>query len=172
MRRRYSDEPLEQPATDADVFERARVLHRHGRRILSADGEHIMIAWLSGDGVPLAQQTLWPQDARDKYLLVERLAAEATQLGANEVILTAEAGEAAVVDRDDPRAHLRAGEREDRREVLVTHALRRGAGCQFIRSVMIRPESGLRLGDPETIEGQVDPLLWPVLDAWAEWERD
>jgi len=172
LRRRYSDEPWEEPAADADVFERARVFHQHGRRILCADGNHVMIAWLSRDGVPLSQQTLWPENARDKYLLVERLAAMATQLGANELILTAEAWEAAAVDRNDPRAQLRAGERDDRREVLVTHALRRDTGCRFIRSVITRTESGLRLADAETVEDQVDPLLRPVLDAWAEWERD
>jgi len=172
IRRRYFDAPPEQPGADADVYERARVLHRHGRRILAADGRHIMIAWLSRDGVPLAQQTLWPESARDKYLMVEKLAAEATQLGANELILTAEAWEAPIVHREDPRASMRAGEREDRSEVLITHALRRDDDLETNRSAFTRTESGLVFADAETLTEYVDPLLQPVLDAWAEWERD
>ena len=168
LRSRYSDEPWARVAPDADVFERAAALHENGRRMLLVDGHHVMIAWLFRDGEPSSQQTLWPEDARDKYLMMERLAAEATRLGANELIITAEAWEATITGADDPQAHLRAGERQDRSEALITHALRRGGDSKTWRSVMTRTESGLRLEDSQ-VEGYVPPLLKPMIDAWAEW---
>jgi hypothetical protein len=67
---------------------------------------------------------------------------------------------------------MRAGEREDRSEVLITHALRRGGGFETNRSAFTRTGSGLVFADAETLTEQVDPLLQPVLDAWGEWERD
>jgi hypothetical protein len=168
IKNRYTSAPWAQVAADADVFERASALHQDGRRMLLVDGHHVMIAWLFRDGEPRSQQTLWPEDARDKYLMMERLAAEATRLGANELILTAGAWEATIVSADDSQARLRAGEREDRSEALITHALRRDGDCRTWRSVMTRTESGLELKDPE-VETYVPPLMQPMIDAWAEW---
>jgi hypothetical protein len=169
IRRRYSKTSWPRVAPDADIFERASVLHENGRQMLLVDGRHIMIAWLFRDGEPRTQQTLWPEDARDKYLMMEQLAVEATRLGANELILTAEAWEAPYIGGDDPRDHTRAGNREDRSEALVTHALRRGGGSRTWRSVMTRTDAGLQLEDAETQDGYVPPLLQPLMDGWAEW---
>jgi hypothetical protein len=52
VRGRYSSDEWEAPPPDADLIERARVLHQHARRMLLVDGEHVMIAWLFRGGTP------------------------------------------------------------------------------------------------------------------------
>ncbi|MGH2946050.1 MAG: hypothetical protein ACRDPC_07300 [Solirubrobacteraceae bacterium] len=169
IRQRYSLGSLEPVRADGGVFERAAALHRLGRQMLVVDGEHIMISWLLRDGRVLSQQTLWPRDQREKYLVMERLAAEATRLGANELIITAEAWEAPYFERDDPRHDLRAVEREDRTETLLTHAVRRDGQARTWSSRMHREAESLRLDEVIEVEGYIPPLLRPLIDAWAEW---
>lgn len=168
LRKRYSDAPWAAPSAGGDLFDHARALHENGRRMLLADGEHVMIAWLYRGNRPISQQGLYPRDQREKFLIIEHVAMEATRLGANGVILTAEAWEATVPDPGDPLATLRAAEREDRTEALVTHALRRDGTMKSYRSPMLRVEGELKLGDV-TADDHHHPLLRPFMDAWAEW---
>lgn len=137
--------------------------------MLLADGEHIMIAWLYNGNQPVSQQGLSPRDPREKFLIIEQLANEATRLGADGVILTSEAWEAPASKPDDPLVELRAAEREDRTEALVTHALRRDGTMKTYRSPMLRDDGELTLGDV-TVDDHDHPLFRPFLDAWAEWE--
>ena len=128
-----------------------------------------MIAWLFRDGEPLTQLRLEPEDQRGKYLIMDAVASEARRLGANELILSAEAWEAPAVDRDDARAGMRATEREDRTEAFLTHVITRDGRSLTVRSGIQRSDRGeVKLEDPEDVDG-VPPLMDPLLDAWAEW---
>lgn len=168
LQRRYSVATWEAPSAGGDLFEHARAWHATGRQMLLTDGDHVMIAWLYKGSRPVSQQGLHPHDQREKFLIMEQLANEATRLGADGVILTSEAWEATVADLDDPLAMLRAAERVDRTEALVTHALRRDGTTKSYRSPMLRVDGALRLGDV-TVDDHHHPLLKPFLDAWAEW---
>ncbi|MBA2462451.1 MAG: hypothetical protein H0V45_11895 [Actinobacteria bacterium] len=168
LRQRYADAPWEAPSPGGDLFEHARALHENGRRMLLADGEHIMIAWLYNGNQAVSQQGLAPRDQREKFLIIEQLANEAARLGADGVILTSEAWEAPAAEPDDPLAELRAAEREDRTEALVTHALRRDGTTKSYRSPMLGLPGELKLGDVEVYDYE-HPLLRPFLDVWAEW---
>jgi hypothetical protein len=167
---RYSLTSLELMPTDIDVFERARLLHEQGRQMLLVDGDHVMITWLLRDGSVVGQLWLQPDDQRGKYLVMDTVAAEATRLGANALILSSEAWEAKAVEVDDPRADMRATEREDRHESFVTHAIERGGRSQTWRSIIQRTERGVQLSVQEELEGAVPPLMRPLIDAWAEWD--
>jgi hypothetical protein len=166
---RYSLTSLEPIPDEADVFDRARILHEKGRMMLAVDKEHAMIAWLFRDGEPLTQLRLEPEDQRGKYLVMDAVASEAQKLGANELILSAEAWEAPAVDRDDARANMRATERDDRTEAFLTHLVTQDGRSLTLRSRIERSDSGeVELADPEDVD-DVPPLMRPLLEAWAEW---
>jgi len=69
----------------------------------------------------------------------------------------------------DLLAELRAAEREDRTEALVTHALQRDGATKSYRSPMLRDHGELTLGDV-TVDDYDHPLFRPFLNAGAEWE--
>jgi hypothetical protein len=101
FQRRYPHVQWETPAADADLFEIAASFHRSARDILIADGYHVTLAWLLRDRQPVSMHQLNPRGQRDKYLMIEQLAEEATELGADGLIITSEAWEAIAAD---PRA--------------------------------------------------------------------
>lgn len=162
--------PFEAPAPGADVFDLAEAFHEWGRQLLATDGKHVTLAWLLDDSKPLRQITLYPKDQRDKYLAIERIAEEVDRLGANEIVFTTEAWEAAPVGPDDSRAKLRAGERDDRTEAFLTYVLRRGGECRIWRSPMIRTDDGLELAEATVQEEPVPVFLEPVMRVWSSWE--
>lgn len=171
FRRRYGSQlPLGDLPRDAGVFELAEALHRWGRRLLTADGAHVTIAWLLLDGRPLRQITLRPEDQQSKLLGIKSVAEEVEHLGANEIIFTTEAWEATVVGEDDSRAQLRPGERDDRVESFLTYALRRGESLRIWRTVICRSRSGeVELEDPaETTDPEAGFLL-PIIRIWDGW---
>jgi hypothetical protein len=124
LRQRYPKVDLD-PQRTTNLFDEAERLHRIARAMMEADGEHITIAWLMRDGQVLSQLVLVAHDQRELYLTMESLAAEARQLGADQLIVNAEGWEARRLAPDNPRYVLRPEDREDRREVLLTHALQR-----------------------------------------------
>jgi hypothetical protein len=168
IKRRYAAVKWERLAPDAGVFDIAENFHQSGRGILLADGYHVTLAWLLRDRQPVSMHQLTPHNQRDKYLMMESLADEATQLGADAVIITSEAWEAAVTDRGSALAQLRASERVDRTEALITHALQRDGTAKTWRSAMNRSADGLKLDDPVT-DDHVPPLLRPMVEAWSTW---
>lgn len=165
---RYALKNLEPMPVDADVFAQARHLHEKGRKMLTVDGEHIMIAWLLRDGESLSQLTLQPEDQREKYLVMDAVASEARKLGANELILSAEAWEAPPVSADDARAEMRAGERDDRTESFLTHVVTRDGRSLTLRSRIERSGREVKLMATEEID-DAPPLVRPLLEIWAEW---
>jgi hypothetical protein len=169
VRERYAAAQLEPAPEGADVFEQGRILHEQGRAMLLIDEEHVMIALLLRDGKALRLLSLEPRDQREKYLTMDAIASEATRLGANELILSAEAWEAPPVDADDPRANLPARERDDRGEAFTTHIVRRNGGGSSWRSVIRRGPDGIELEEAEELKGAVPHALLPVLEAWEDW---
>jgi len=168
IRQRYAAVKWVPLPPDAGVFEIAESFHQGGRGMLLADGYHVAIAWLLRHRQPVSMHQLNFHDQREKYLMIENLADEATQLGADAVIITSEAWEATVPDRESPLAELRASERADRTEALVTHALQRDGTARTWRSAMNRSDAQLTLADPVT-DDYVPPLLRPLLEAWSTW---
>jgi hypothetical protein len=100
---------------------------------------------------------------------MDRIASEVNQHGADELILSTEAWEAEAVGKDDPRASLRATEREDRRESFLTHVVERGGRSQTWRSLITRTEDAVRLGDVEDLGNGIPTSFRPIIEAWAEW---
>ncbi|HEX7278873.1 MAG TPA: hypothetical protein VF255_04525, partial [Solirubrobacterales bacterium] len=112
-----------------------------------------------------------PEDHRGKYLGIEQVALKVNELGVESLIFTSEAWQAPAVSPDDPRAELRATEREDRTEVFFTIAVQRGGKCQEWFSHMSRVESGeLQLCDMKMLEVKPPPFLSPVINVWESWE--
>jgi hypothetical protein len=119
------------------------------------------------------QSVLQPEDQQDKTMMAQRLAIEADRLGANGLILTTEAWRAPLVEPDDPRFALRAQERDDRGEALVTYAVARNGPCHTWISVFSRDSKGsivLDKAEHQTAESQ--PFLEPVLAMWNTWPAD
>jgi hypothetical protein len=168
-RRRYSLDEWSPPSKRAELSERAGALHDMGKRMLVADGYHITIAWLLRERDLVAQHVLHPEDQRDKYMMMQRVAAEADRLGADEIIFIAEAWEAPAVEPDDARAELRPGEREDRTEVFVTYALRKGGPCHIWRTRFEHAKDGVKLDETETEEMPPPNFLQPLVRVWDEW---
>ncbi|MEK6273080.1 MAG: hypothetical protein AABM42_10605 [Actinomycetota bacterium] len=179
VRQHYGALDWERPPEGGDLYEQARVRHNWGRQMLGVDGYHHTIAWLFRGDVPLAQTALHPQDQREKQLMMERLARQANELGADGLIFSTEAWEAAEVGRDDPGAKLRPAEREDRREAFVTYCVRRDEPCRAWRSAMTRCSAGdeeesykkeeIELGEVSSFELDSPPFLHPLLAVWEEW---
>jgi len=144
------------------------MFHKAGRRFLVKDGYLLTVVWLLRDGRLLSQIALEPEDQRQKYLSVERVAEEVDRSGANEIIFTTELWEASALDPEDDRAHLRPTEREDRREAMATFALRRGGECRVWHSSMERTDDAIQLGAIR-IHEEVPMFLMPVLKIWDEW---
>lgn len=118
---------------------------------------------------PLSLLTLTPEDQRDKHLMIDRVAAQVTELGAEDVIVACELWEAPAVPPDDPRAAMRPQERDDHGESFVTCLLRRHGEPRMWRSPIIRAEGVLTLGDTEGLAGDAPGFLAPIIDAWSQW---
>ena len=151
------------------VFAIAEIFHVSGRRFIVIDGYLDTVAWILKDGHPLRQVVMRPEDQRDKYLSIASLAEEVDRLGANEFVFTTEAWEAPLVATDDDRVELRPSEREDRTELMVTYALRRGERSRAWASRINRGKAGeIQLQD--MTEQEEDPLfLQPILKVWEGW---
>lgn len=167
---RYGPEfPAGHRPREEGVFGMAEVFHVAGRHFLVVDGHLETVAWLLKGGHPLRQIGLRPEDQREKYLAITSLAEQVDALGADEIVFTTEAWEAEAVGPEDERAELRPGEREDRTEVMVTYAMRRGERARVWSSKINRTESGeIELGEIDFREEQV-LFLVPIIKVWEAW---
>lgn len=165
---RYGPFELDGPPSGEGVFAAAEMFHKAGRKFLVKDEYLLTVVWLFRDGHPLRQIALEPEDQRQKYLSVERVAEEVDRLGANELIFTTELWEALALDPEDDRAQLRPAEREDRREAMATFALRRGGECRVWHSAMERTNDGIQLGKIRTHE-EAPLFLTPIIKVWDGW---
>ena len=95
----------------------------------------------------VAQSTIHAEDEEQKHLMMDHLASQANELGADGIIFSTEAWEAPIVDEQDDRAQLRPGERKDREEAFVTYGLTRGGPCRIWHSGMNRSNGELVLDE-------------------------
>jgi hypothetical protein len=159
-----------QPPREKGLFGLAEVFHLMGRRFLAVDGRLETVVWLLRDGHPLRQIALEPQDQREKYLAIARVAEEVDRLGADAVVFTTEVWEAPALDSADSRAEMRPGEREDRTEAMVTYAISRDDKFRLWRSGMTRDDAGnIELGEMSSHEDGVPLFFQPVFDVWSGW---
>jgi hypothetical protein len=162
------DFPIDEPPEGEGAFGAAELFHKAGRQFILTDENLVTVVWLFKGGQPLKQIALEPEDQREKYLSIERVAEEVDRLGADEIVFTAETWEASAVPYGDRRAGLRPAEREDRTEAIVTYALRAGGECRVWHSPVERTANGTQLGDITTHEDA--PLfLAPILKVWETW---
>lgn len=163
---------LESLKKSADVFDLGKTFHEWGRKILLADGYHESIAWLLTPEKRVVSIILNPEDHREKYLGIEQVAHKVNELGVNSLVVTTELWQAPALPPDDPRAELRATERDDRTEVFCTIAIQRGGECRQWFSPMSRTDSGeLQLAEIEETEIETPLFLSPVLTVWESWEN-
>lgn len=153
------------------VEEQAEAMHRIGRRVLQVDGFHRAYAWLHAAGKPVAQLILDSEDQQDKVVKTRLLAADVDRLGADVVFFVAETWLAEPVAPDDPRFKLRAGDRDDRREALVSYLLRRDGPQLMWASVFTRTSDGqIVFAEPSKTEFSDVSIFEPVLRVWRSWE--
>jgi hypothetical protein len=141
-----------------------------GKRILATDGCHITVAFLLRDRQwAAAPLVMAPEDQRDKYMMMEELAAEMNRVGADAMIFTTEAWEAPAVDVTDPRYGQPARERKDRSEVLLTYAVERGGPSHVWSTPFAHGDPEIRFGSTAHTDEVEAVALLPVLDVWRTW---
>jgi hypothetical protein len=153
------------------LSERARVMHEWGKQILKVDRYHRSLAWTFRGGSALPQvHAMDPEDQQDKIMKIRLLAGDIEQAGADGLIFTAETWHAHEVPPDDPRFDLRAGEREDRLEALVTYALVRGGPYRAFFTPFSRSAAGeIEFSDTHMEEHDHIAIFDAVLRVWARW---
>lgn len=158
------------PSMPAD--ERARAMHAVAKEMLVVDHHHVTLAHLyRGDGPP-ELMGLDSVDQQDKTVKMRELAAHVDRHAIDCVIFTGEVWHAPALDSSLPQSRLRAGEREDRSEALVTYLLRPGQPVILEITPFTRDEQGeggVVLG--KTTESELDdaPFFRPVLKVWSGW---
>lgn len=155
------------------LSERARVMHEWGKQILKVDRYHRSLAWMfRGENAVPQVHAMDPEDQQDKIMMIRLLARDIEEAGADGLIFTAETWHAPEVPSDDPRFDLRAGEREDRLEALVTYALVRGGPHQMFFTPFSRSEAGdIEFSDTSKNELNHVPIFDAVLRVWAKWNE-
>jgi hypothetical protein len=162
-----------QKPSESGLFGMAEAFHLFGRRFLVVDGSLETVAWVLRDGDPLRQMALQPRDQREKYLSIDVVAEQVDQLGANEVIFSAEMWEAPAVKPDDERSELRPGERQDRTEAMITYALDDTGRCRAWRSAILRDGATgeIELGAMESMDSDKPFFFQPIIRVWERWSK-
>ena len=158
----------------APLSDHAAAFHQIARAILAGDGFHRPVAWLFRDQQLVSQNALNPEDNQDKVVQTRWLAAQAEKEAADAAVYTTESWWAPEVPADDPRFNLRAADRDDRGEALLTYFLRRdGEHRLWSRQPTHDADDGAVRLD-EAIEQSTDarPLFDPLLRVWQRWDRD
>jgi hypothetical protein len=168
----HYDDMSEWPKTtpDAPLADQAKVWHEWGRRMLIHDGGHRTMAMLFADeGVTYLDVT--PDDDQGKRAMMNQVAIEVDRVAATKMVFTTEAWFALDVPRDDPRFGVRARDRDDHLDVLMTYAISRD-GTRIALSSQYEQVDGTPLfGDPNPIELSTDfeTQFAPVLEVWNRW---
>jgi hypothetical protein len=156
---------------DLPHIEHARYFHEMAKRIIVIDGMHWPMAFIFRRGEQVDLQVFNLEDQQDKIVMMRKLAADVERVGADMVIYTSEIWTApAITDKHDPRARLRAGERDDRTEAICTYLFEIGAPSTTLFAPFTRdPTGSVILG--ETTETQRDdlPIFRPIFQVWKRW---
>lgn len=152
---------------------RAVAMHALGKRMLEVDGFHRTFAWLYRDGHQLSMLLIDPKDQQDKVIKIRAVAEEAERTGADALLYTSETWWASEVAEDDPRFALRAGQRGDREEALVTYLMQRNGDHHGWVTPFHRDGQGAVVLDDtlEQPEFNGRPLFAPVLAVWERWDE-
>jgi hypothetical protein len=172
IRRRYAETDIPAWPERADLFEHAERLHTIARQFLQKDGYHDTVLFLLRGGEPVYLRQLEFDNLRDIPVLMDAVAAEATRLAADGLILTTEVWEAPQVPESHSESGKRASERSDRSEALVTISVERSGRSRTWRTSVQHDgaEDQLSLGDPVATD-EIPPVVIPVLRAWNAWPR-
>jgi hypothetical protein len=167
-RERYDFTDWPRVGAGDSLEQQAEVWHQWARRFLERDGSHRTIASLfAGRENTLIDVT--PEDDQSKRANLARIAVEVDRLGADSVIFTSEAWLAMAVEEGDPRHGVRARDRRDRVDSLITYAVARdGTSAAF--SSRFRMDSGLPvLEDPTPLSADPRQSFGPILEVWDSW---
>lgn len=169
-RERYGLVDWEPATAGSTLREQAATLHELGKRMLLTDGNHISIAWLYRAGAPAAPPTVvYPEDQRDKHMMMQHLADQADQLGADAVVFNTETWMASLLDPEDPRAELPAEEREDRTEGFVTYLIQRDQPPTAWLTPFTHEAEAIVLGTTQEEESAPLSLYRALVERWDSW---
>lgn len=174
IRSHYSDMG-EWPRTtpEASLSDQVEVWHEWGKRMLIHDGGHETIAILmANDGMSYFEVT--PDDDQSKRAIMNRLAIEVDQRAAEAMIFISEAWIALDVPVGDPQFSVRARDREDREDALITSAVGRD-GTRITLVSRYRVEDGTpTFIDPHPIEmtEHFGAQFGPILEVWDRWPAE
>jgi hypothetical protein len=143
--------------------------HALGKQMLAQDGYHVPHAFLLGPGGHATVVRMLPDDQQGKDVMMERLAQEVLHQGSSSVVFTTETWLAPMVPAHDPRARVRARDRADRSEALVTYAITRTGRARTILTRFARPKGRIRL-ENTVDQGGVDMAFFsPLRAVWSQW---
>jgi len=137
--------------------------------MLLKDGFHRTLVWMTRRGQPVSMMALDPEDQRDKFMMIEKLADEVTRLGADALTFAGEMWEAPAIPTDDRRAGQRPEERDDRVESFTTILVCRDGPTVTFRSQIERDGEQITLGDTQQLDVEPPEFLQPILAAWQSW---
>jgi hypothetical protein len=177
-RTRYAEvferEPPPPLAEHPTVEEYATRFHDIGKKLLAVDRYHQTIAWTFRHDQWIGQCVIDPEDQQDKIVNVRLLASEVDKTGADAIIITSEAWFAEAVNRLDLRFGLRAAERRDRQEQLLTLLLKRSGDHREIATFFSRSavDGSIAFGHAYSIPKNGDHvhLYAPILQVWERWD--
>jgi hypothetical protein len=162
----FTDWPKSSPGEDLE--RRAEVWHQWGRRFLERDRGHRTIASLFSPGTHTLIDVT-PDDDQAKRANLAQLALEVDRLGADSLIFTTEAWFAIDVPADDPRHGVRARDRTDRKDTLVTYGIARDGTAVTIASDYELVKGEPELGEPYRLDADPRQSFRPVLEVWDRW---
>ncbi len=171
----FEREPPPPVAANPTVEEYATRFHEIGKKLLTVDGYHQTIAWTFRGDEWIGQFVLDPEDEQDKIVNVRLLASEVDKVGADAVLITSEAWFAEAVHRLDPRFELRAAERRDRQEMLLTLLLRRSGDHREWATIFTRnaADGSIQFGHTHSAAKNSHELhlYTSIVRVWERWDK-
>lgn len=173
--RAHYDDMNEWPKTspDAPFEDQAKVWHEWGKRMLIHDGGHRTMAMLFADeGVSYLDVT--PEDDQSKWAMMSQIAIEVDRVAATKMIFVTEAWFALDVPDDDPRFGVRARDREDHVDALITFAISRTGTRIALCSPYELVDGKPAFSDSHPVEMDTDfevPFA-PIFEVWERWPNE
>ncbi|WP_455924264.1 hypothetical protein [Pseudomonas putida] len=141
-----------------------KTLFTTARTMITVDGHHNTIAFLLNGGRPISVQSLAIQEHGEKYLVMRTLANEVIKLGADGVIVIAEAWMA----RYDPKTpYRRAADAPERREYLTATLVTKYGPPLHLQALIQRKGESVALADTEITRNQSHVAFVPIYAAWG-----
>ena len=155
------------PSPDADLESRVRWHHEVSRRVFGVDGHLLSFAVMFQKGRVVDLLGMEMADQQAKYIVLEQLAARVAATDADEVVHSYEVWIAPLVGSDDPLSGLRAGQRADRAEAVVTYGMARNGDEVQVTSFATREADRVVLADVVQGEPVLSQMYHPVRRVWG-----